>query len=176
MAVIPIRSKAEIEGQFIKHKNCVLSHNPPSDISIPLDHAANAIEGPTIPKLWTLHDTMHPLALLATHAATLFVAQSNGDLSVLSLTSDGKTSNLSITSTTRDCASNPSWLTLDSTNHLLYCLDRGLSNATKGSLNSFSIGQDGLLTRIDRADAPFSCVAGEYFDINPSTRGYVTAS
>jgi 6-phosphogluconolactonase (cycloisomerase 2 family) len=111
-----------------------------------------------------------------TNAATLFAAQSNGDLSTLSLTRNGTFHHLSIASNTREAGGNPSWLTLDAENRILYCLDRGQSNATKGSLNSFAIGEYGALSRIDTVDAPFSGVAAAYIDINSTTRGYVTAS
>lgn len=110
-----------------------------------------------------------------TSAATLFAAQSNGDLSTLDLTRYGKSYNLSVTSTTREAGGNPSWLNIDAKQSLLYCLDRGQSNATKGSLNSFRIGSKGVLEKIASVDAPFSGVAAEYFDIG-GKRGYVTAS
>lgn len=113
---------------------------------------------------------------LLTYAASLFAAQSNGDLSTLSLTRHANLYNLSVTSTTREGGGNPSWLNIDSAERLLYCLDRGQGNVTKGSLNSFRIGEKGVLSRIDRVDAPFSGVAAEYFDAGEDRRGYVTAS
>lgn len=113
---------------------------------------------------------------LLTNAATLFAAQSNGDLSTLALTRKSSSYNLSVTSTSRECGGNPSWLNIDSTQQLLYCLDRGRSGATLGSLNSFKIGEKGVLSKIDTAEAPFSGVAAEYFDLGNGKRGYVTAS
>ncbi|KAH6614042.1 Lactonase, 7-bladed beta-propeller-domain-containing protein [Boeremia exigua] len=111
-----------------------------------------------------------------TQAATLFAAQSSGDLSTLALTRSGGSYSLSVTSTTRECGGNPSWLSLDTPQRLVYCLDRGVSSATKGSLNSFRIGEGGALSKIDSADAPFSGVAAEYFELKNGKRGYVTAS
>ncbi|KAJ4986292.1 6-phosphogluconolactonase-like protein 2 [Stagonosporopsis vannaccii] len=111
-----------------------------------------------------------------TEAATLFAAQSSGDLSTLALTRQSKSYNLSVTSTSRECGGNPSWLNLDSPQRILYCLDRGQSNATKGSLNSFRIGAQGVLSKIDGVEAPFSGVAAEYFELSDGKRGYVTAS
>jgi len=111
-----------------------------------------------------------------TEAAILFAAQSSGDLSTLALTRQGKSYNLSVTSTNRECGGNPSWLNLDSPQRLLYCLDRGQGNATKGSLNSFRIGKGGALSKIDGVEAPFSGVAAEYFELDNGKRGYVTAS
>ena len=113
---------------------------------------------------------------LLIHAATLFAAQSNSELSTLALTRHGFSYNLSITSTTREAGGNPSWMNIDSKQRLLYCLDRGQSNVAKGTLNSFKIGEKGALSRIDTVDAPFSGVAAEYFDIGGGKRGYVTAS
>ena len=111
-----------------------------------------------------------------TNAAIIFAAQSNGDLSTLALTRRGSSYNLSVTSTTKECGGNPSWLNIDRKQRLLYCLDRGQSNATKGSLNSFRIGERGVLNKIDSVDAPFSGVAAEYLDLGGGKRGYVTAS
>ncbi|KAH7359682.1 Lactonase, 7-bladed beta-propeller-domain-containing protein [Pyrenochaeta sp. MPI-SDFR-AT-0127] len=101
----------------------------------------------------------------------LFAAQSNGNLTSLSL----QNSSIAVTSNTVDCADNASWLTLDAHNKILYCLNRGVGNATQGSLNSFAVGKQGVLTKIDRVSAPFGVVAGQYFDVG-GKRGYVTAS
>lgn len=111
-----------------------------------------------------------------THTATLFAAQSNGDLSTLELTQSNGSHNLSVVSNTREAGDNPSWLNIDSKQRLLYCLDRGHSNSTKGSLNSFRIGERGLLERIDSVEAPFSGVAAKYIDLQDGKRGYVCAS
>ncbi|KAF3052621.1 hypothetical protein E8E11_010697 [Didymella keratinophila] len=111
-----------------------------------------------------------------TNAAILFAAQSNGHLTSLSLTHNGESYSLTATSTTRDAGGNPSWLNIDVKQRLLYCLDRGQSNATKGSLNSFRIRNDGVLDKIASVDAPFSGVAAELFDLDSGKKGYVTAS
>lgn len=131
-------------------------------------------------KLTMLALILAPLLLsvlpVLTDAATLFAAQSNSHLTTLSLTHHGESYNLTATSTTRDAGGNPSWLNIDSKQRLLYCLDRGQSNATKGSLNSFRIGPNGELARIASVDAPFSGVAAALFDRHAGTRAYVTAS
>lgn len=114
--------------------------------------------------------------LFLTNAATLFAAQSNGDLTTLARTRRGNSYHLSVTSTTRDAGGNPSWLNVDAAQRLLYCLDRGQSDSTKGSLNSFKIGENGVLSKIDSVDAPFSGVAAASFDVGNGKRGYVTAS
>jgi hypothetical protein len=110
-----------------------------------------------------------------TDAANLFAAQSNGHLTTLSLTRHGESYNLTATSTTQDAGGNPSWLNVDSKQRLLYCLDRGQSNATKGSLNSFRIGSTGVLDKIASVDAPFSGVAASLFSLSKDQRAYVTA-
>lgn len=111
-----------------------------------------------------------------TSAATLFAAQSNGDLSTLAITGHDGSYNLSVVSTTREAGENPSWLNIDSEQRLLYCLDRGKANATKGSLNSFRIEKKGELSKIDSVEAPFSGVAAAYLDFDDGKRGYVSAS
>jgi 6-phosphogluconolactonase (cycloisomerase 2 family) len=111
-----------------------------------------------------------------THTATLFAAQSNGNLSTLQLTQSDGSYSLSVVSNTWEAGENPSWLNIDLKQRLLYCLDRGHSKSTKGSLNSFRIGQKGSLNKIDSVEAPFSGVAAEYIDLQNGKRGYICAS
>ncbi|KAK1598967.1 Lactonase, 7-bladed beta-propeller-domain-containing protein [Colletotrichum navitas] len=59
---------------------------------------------------------------------------------------------------------------------VLYCLDSGSDSLPNGSLNSFSIGGGGVLTRITRVSAPFSDVAGNLVTTESGARGYVSAS
>ncbi|EEU34270.1 uncharacterized protein NECHADRAFT_85571 [Fusarium vanettenii 77-13-4] len=109
-------------------------------------------------------------------AVTLFVADSGGNLTTLALTGSEESYDLAVTSRTTDCQANPSWLTLDHPNRVLYCLDRGASTSVSGSLNSFSIGEGGVLSRIGRVTAPLSGVAGEIVTTGSGARGYVSAS
>ncbi|KAG7120470.1 6-phosphogluconolactonase like protein [Verticillium longisporum] len=109
-------------------------------------------------------------------AVTLFAADSGGNVTTLSLTGCTNNYTLSITSKTTDCEVNPSWLTLDGPNRVLYCYDRGAGSSVSGSLNSFSIGEDGLLSRIARVSAPLSGVAGEILTTSTGARGYISAS
>lgn len=109
-------------------------------------------------------------------AVTLFAADSGGNVTTLSLTQGCGNSSLTVTSRTADCEANPSWLTLDGPRRVLYCYDRGASRSTSGSLNSFSIDEEGLLTRIGRVSAPLSGVAGEIISSPSGARGYVSAS
>lgn len=110
-------------------------------------------------------------------AQQLFAAHSDGNVSTLALRQTGNIYNLSVTSVTKDCEVNPATLNLDFSQRILYCLDRGKGSSTQGSLNSFSIGDDGKLSRIARVSAPLSGVAAEYFDAGGNgARGYVSAS
>ncbi|KAM5378124.1 hypothetical protein ACJZ2D_004582 [Fusarium nematophilum] len=123
-----------------------------------------------------MHTTLLLLAsaLWATccNAATLFVADSRGNLTTLDLTG----SKLSVTSKTPDCEVNPSWLTLDSPSRVMYCLDHGGSESTEGSLNSFLVGNGGKLTHLDRVEAPLSGVSAEIVTVKSVARLYVSAS
>ncbi|CAN9374291.1 unnamed protein product [Alternaria sp. RS040] len=110
-------------------------------------------------------------------ASQLFAADSRGNVSTLSLTENGNTSSLTVTSVTADCGPNPASLNLDYQNRILYCLDRGRAPGTEGSLNSLRIAVDGSLSRIARVSAPFSGVAAEFFnDGETGVRGYVSTS
>ncbi|KAM0273914.1 hypothetical protein ACHAQH_008118 [Verticillium albo-atrum] len=103
-------------------------------------------------------------------AVTLFAADSGGNVTTLSLTGCSNNYTLSVVSKTSDCEANPSWLTLDGPNRVLYCYDRGVASSVSGSLNSFSIGDDGLLARIARVQAPLSGVAGEILTTSTGAR------
>lgn len=116
------------------------------------------------------------LSHFLTPTATLFVAQSNGNLSTLHLTQSNGSYTLSVVSNTCSAGENPSWLTIDSPQRLLYCLDRGHSPSSQGSLTSFRIVEKGSLSKIDSVEAPFSGVAAAYIDLQDGGRGYVCAS
>jgi 6-phosphogluconolactonase (cycloisomerase 2 family) len=116
------------------------------------------------------------LSCFLTHTATLFAAQSNGNISTLQLTQSDGSYSLSVVSNTREAGENPSWLNIDSKQRILYCLDRGHSSSAEGSLNSFYIGERGSLEKIDSVEAPFSGVAAGYIDFQDGKRGYVCAS
>lgn len=111
----------------------------------------------------------------ASAAINLFVASSEGKLTTLSLTT-GPT-NLTVASVTKECADNPAGLELDFASRVLYCLDRAKSNAVNGSLNSFSIGEGGNLSRIDRVDSPASGVYLTRFGgVDGNPQGIATVS
>jgi hypothetical protein len=110
-------------------------------------------------------------------AVNLFVADYGGNLSTLSLTETAKGYDLSVTSKTTDCSPGPNWLTLDKPNNVLYCLDRGLNFQPPGSLNSFTIGDKGVLKRVSRVKSIVGgAVAGEIITGANGKRGYFSAS
>lgn len=110
-------------------------------------------------------------------AITLFAADSGGNVTSLSLDiGTGTNSSLVATHKTTECAKSPSWLTLDATNRILYCIDRASNSAVNGSLNSFSVGDGGALVHIDRIPVASSGVAGGIVSLDSGVRAYVTAS
>lgn len=124
-------------------------------------------------------NTLARLTLLVAScsATTLFVADSAGNVTTLSLdVATGKNSSLIASHRTTECASNPSWLTLDTANKILYCVDRASNSVVNGSLNSFSVGDTGALVHIDRIPVSSSGVAGEIVTLDSGVRAYVTAS
>ncbi|KPM38646.1 hypothetical protein AK830_g7910 [Neonectria ditissima] len=109
-------------------------------------------------------------------AVTLFAADSGGNVTTLSFTGSGNNYTLAVTAKTAECEVNPSWLSVDKASRVLYCLDRGGSSSTSGSLNSFSIEDSGALTRLDRVLAPLSGVAGNIVTTGNGARAIVSAS
>ncbi|GKU08817.1 hypothetical protein FLAG1_12078 [Fusarium langsethiae] len=109
------------------------------------------------------------------NAVNLFVVDYGGTLSTLKLTESQNGHDLSLTSSSRDCQPSPNWLTLDKKNNVLYCLERGGPNPT-GSLNSFTVGNDGVLKHVAKVKAPREGVAGEIITGTNGKRGYFGAS
>ncbi|KAI5778398.1 extracellular aldonolactonase, partial [Geopyxis carbonaria] len=62
------------------------------------------------------------------------------------------------TSTHTGCTADPSWLTFDAPNRLLYCLDDDPTN--NGSVSSYHAASDGVLSLITRIDTPPGPVSG----------------
>lgn len=114
---------------------------------------------------------IRPLQLLATTASlalatNLFISDYSGNITTLSLTESAGHYILTETSSTTDCAPNPSWLTLDANHGTLYCLDEGLE-VTNGSLTSFTISPSGILTKVHREDTINGPVSGVIYG-NPA--------
>ena len=89
-----------------------------------------------------------PLAVASTTSATnLFVASYSGNITTLSLTESNGTVSLESTFFNPNCGPNPSWLTLDASRGLLFCLNEGLTSPN-GSLSSFTINRNGSLSHV----------------------------
>lgn len=61
-------------------------------------------------------------AVSAASAATLYAVSYAGEIKTLSFTEYGDAFELKETSSTRDCAPQPSWLELDNENNMVYCI------------------------------------------------------
>ena len=98
---------------------------------------------------------MHPLLPLSglvtsVAAVNLYVSSYAGTITSLQLTQDTKGSySLSQVAVNEDSAPNPSWLTKDEYNDVIYCVDEGLT-VPNGSLASYKTSPSGELTKIDR--------------------------
>lgn len=92
------------------------------------------------------------LLLTGTVAASnlVYVSSYSGVISTLNLTTTaGRINQLTPIKTSNGCAANPSWLTLDRPNAVMYCTDEGFAGPD-GSLSSFRTNSDGSLTRLGR--------------------------
>lgn len=78
-------------------------------------------------------------------AASILFATSYNDHSVTTLNLKG--SSLSTVSTSYDCGSEPTWLTLDHAKSTLYCLNEGWGG--NASITSFKTNADGTLSTLD---------------------------
>jgi 6-phosphogluconolactonase (cycloisomerase 2 family) len=104
---------------------------------------------------------MLPEVLLATCssnplAMNLYVASYAGNITTLSLLQNpDSTYNLTQTFSFNASTHNPSWLTLDRQNNVLYMIDEANEaiNATNGTVVSYHTDYTGKLTEIQRVDA-----------------------
>lgn len=76
--------------------------------------------------------------------AILYATHYSGTLSVLSLSG----SSLTVVSSEKNCGPAPSWVTFDSVNQVLYCINELNSG---GSVNAFNADAEGALTAIASA-------------------------
>lgn len=93
-----------------------------------------------------MHFNPRNVFINGTITANLFVSSYIGTISTLQLSksSNGSYSlnTLSVNNVTKD---HPSWLHKDPNNGVLYCLNEGL-NLNNGSISSFTIGDNGVLS------------------------------
>lgn len=79
-------------------------------------------------------------------ATYLYVSSYSGDVTTLSF--DGET--LETVATTNECATAPSWLTLDTSKNVLYCADEGFGTWPNGTVVAFEPQEDGSLTVLSK--------------------------
>ncbi|KAI1759706.1 putative isomerase YbhE [Hypoxylon sp. FL1150] len=98
------------------------------------------------------------LGLAGSASATLlYVTSYAGTVTTLSLTLPDDDSaattaaTLETISNSTDCGPNPSWLTLDYSKNVLFCLDEGFTGPY-GSVTSFYTDDDGTLTTLNKLD------------------------
>lgn len=99
-------------------------------------------------------------AIAAAGEQTLYAASFSGTLTTLSLVGSDSKGNASLRAvdTKTDCGPQATWLTLDSRNSVLYCLDESWE-PINGTLTSYKIAADGSLTHLDSiltVDSPVS--------------------
>ncbi|KAK5047602.1 hypothetical protein LTR84_006699 [Exophiala bonariae] len=100
------------------------------------------------------------LALTTTGSATnLFVSSYSGEITSLALSESNGTVSLDTTFSNAGCGPNPSWLTVDPSRGLLFCLNEGLTSPN-GSLSSFTINRNGSLTRVQNETTISGPVSG----------------
>lgn len=84
----------------------------------------------------------------------LYVSSYSGTISTLELSQNVNGSySLSTVAVNTGSSPNPSWLTKDEYNSVVYCVDEGLS-VPDGSIASYSTSSSGELTQIDRHSTP----------------------
>ncbi|KAL7937996.1 Lactonase, 7-bladed beta-propeller domain-containing protein [Trichoderma chlorosporum] len=72
---------------------------------------------------------------------------------------------LSPVAVSESCSDNPSWLTLDSADSILYCIDEGL-NTPDGALTAFKTSPGGTLQQLGQVSTPNGPVNGVVFGNN----------
>ena len=103
--------------------------------------------------------------LAATPAlADVLFATSYNDHAVTTLQLNG--SSISTVSKSYDCGSEPTWLTLDYANSVLYCLNEGWGG--NASITSYKTSASGNLTKLDILPVLKSPVASTLFGPNNS--------
>lgn len=72
---------------------------------------------------------------------------------------------LSPVAVSQSCSDNPSWLTLDKPDSILYCINEGL-NTPNGALTAFKTSAGGTLQKLGQSSTPNGPVSGVVFGNN----------
>lgn len=86
----------------------------------------------------------------AASATYLYVASYSGALTTLSFAEAECGNTLVEVASTQECATAPSWLTLDASKNVLYCADEGFGTWPNGNIVAFAPLADGSLEVISK--------------------------
>ncbi|KAK4495398.1 hypothetical protein PRZ48_013729 [Zasmidium cellare] len=114
------------------------------------------------------------LSAMAVSATNLFVSDYSGHITTLNLSEKNGSYSLEKTHSNEGCAPNPSWLTIDPSRGLLYCMNEGLTSPN-GSLASFIINTNGSLKTIQNTTTPNGPVSGVLYGEPAGQRGIALA-
>ncbi|KAK5998606.1 putative 6-phosphogluconolactonase -like protein [Cladobotryum mycophilum] len=97
-------------------------------------------------------------------ASLIYVASYSGTVSTLNYTQSTTKSAqlLNPISVSKQCSDNPSWLTLDFPNAVVYCINEGL-NTPNGGLTSLKTNSDGSLSKLSQVSTANGPVSGVIF-------------
>ncbi|THC90995.1 hypothetical protein EYZ11_009544 [Aspergillus tanneri] len=98
----------------------------------------------------------------------LYAASYAGTVTSLSLSRPGADYRLTTVSQTDNCGNSPSWLMLDGTNEILYCLDEGIG-LPNSTLTSFKIKSNGSLAKIHQLQTLTGPVASVFYSATQLT-------
>lgn len=107
------------------------------------------------------------LAAQQAAAELLYASSYDGKVTTLNLTSaagSDKPPAIKTVATGGGCGDNPSWLRLDHSNAILYCVDEGYE--TGGGLSSLRTNDDGTLTPLNTIKTQASPVSAVFFGTN----------
>ncbi|KAK5087809.1 hypothetical protein LTR05_002024 [Lithohypha guttulata] len=114
------------------------------------------------------------LCAAAASASRLFVSSYAGNVTSLALTEKDGAYSLTPTYNATECGTSPSWLTLDATNGLLFCVNEGMATSN-GSLSSFRVNQDGSLSHVQNLTTLAGPVHATLYGNPSGRRGIVLA-
>lgn len=126
---------------------------------------------------------MHPLMVkimlvlslaAAVSATNLYVSSYAGNVTALSLSASNGVSTLEKAGSYPQCGPSPSWLTIDSSRGLFFCLNEGLTSPN-GSLSSFTINDDGSLAYVQNTTTIAGPVSGTLYGSSAGRRGIALA-
>ncbi|KAL4889833.1 Lactonase, 7-bladed beta-propeller-domain-containing protein [Aspergillus ambiguus] len=95
-------------------------------------------------------------------ASRLYAASYAGKLTSLSLSRSDESYQLTTLSQTDGCGASPSWLMVDRTNEVLYCLDEGIDRPNS-TITSFKLNLDGSFAKVEQLQTLVGPVASAFY-------------